>query len=278
MKTNKLTGLKVHFISLVKRGANRRSIVWKSDKGPGETLDSSVRLVKTDEEKRIVYGVVYAPEEIDSQGDWTTADEIEKAAHSFLRTMAQHHVDVEHDFAPVEGVYVAESWVLCGEDSRFKKEREGSWVVGIKVEDDDTWNAVKNGDVQGISMAGTAKRTLDSPPIKKSDDTGVLKKIINLLKTQETRMDKKEMQEALENALKPVTEKIDALEKAAKERDKTGEDKNGSGDKTDAVADALKSISDRLDAIEKSSKGTKQGDAGAPDDVSEMLKRMSGEE
>lgn len=91
-------------------------------------------------------------------------------------------------------------------------------------------------------------------------------------------MDKQEMKEALENALKPVTEKIDALEKAAKERDKAGEDHGASGDRTDAVADVLKSISDRLDAIEKSSKGTRQTDAGAPDDVSEMLKRMSGEE
>jgi hypothetical protein len=35
-------------------------------------------------------------------------------------------------------------------------EKEGSWAVGIKVEKEETWQLIKNGEITGLSMAGMA--------------------------------------------------------------------------------------------------------------------------
>ncbi|MGQ7174092.1 XkdF-like putative serine protease domain-containing protein, partial [Escherichia sp. R-CC3] len=37
-----------------------------------------------DEEKRLVYGIVYEPDTLDAHGDFTDAETIEKAAHEFM--------------------------------------------------------------------------------------------------------------------------------------------------------------------------------------------------
>ena len=42
------------------------------------------RAIVKDEEKRLVYGIVYEPDAVDSQGDFAKADEIEKACHQFM--------------------------------------------------------------------------------------------------------------------------------------------------------------------------------------------------
>lgn len=45
------------------------------------------RVIKTESERRYTLGVVYEPGVVDSQGDFATAPEIEKAAHHFLERL-----------------------------------------------------------------------------------------------------------------------------------------------------------------------------------------------
>lgn len=149
----KLKNLLVQFISLVDKAANHREFVWKADGG----FAGSVLIRKVDEEKRMVYGVVYTPDEVDSQGDYADAPTIERAAHEFLKQQLLHNVDTQHDFQPEKG-YVAESYLIRGVDALFPDDKEGTWVVAIKVEDDEVWKAVKAGDYTGLSLAGTASR------------------------------------------------------------------------------------------------------------------------
>jgi myosin heavy subunit len=46
-----------------------------------------------------------------------------------------------------------------GGDSIFPNEPEGSWAVGIKLEDDELKALAKSGELSGISMAGKAQKT-----------------------------------------------------------------------------------------------------------------------
>lgn len=151
-----LKNIRVDFISLVRKGANKKTILWKSGEGePPRSWD--VPLSKVDEEKRLVYGVVYSPGEVDSQGDLTDEKQIEKAAHLFMKeSKTGSGVDKGHSFQAEDGAYVAESWVLRKGDPIFPDEPEGSWAVAIKVEDDDLWSSVKKGDIGGLSMGGVA--------------------------------------------------------------------------------------------------------------------------
>ncbi len=151
----KLKKVDVHFISLVNKGANKKHIIWKSENPPEDApYSKTVGILKTDEEKRMVYGIVYAPDEVDSQGDVATAEVIEKMAYDFMRNARTTQVDKQHDYQPDEG-FVAESWIVKEGDPLF--DEVGAWAVGIKVENDATWEAIKKGEITGISLAGEAE-------------------------------------------------------------------------------------------------------------------------
>lgn len=152
----RLKDIDVYFISLVEKGANKKKIIYKGD-NPAESpdMDKIVSIKKIDEEKRIVYGIVYSPEETDSQGDVASAQEIEKAAYAFMKNSRTKKVDKDHDEVPDEG-YVAEIWITKEVDALFPEDPQGSWAVGIKVEKDDTWQAIKKGEITGFSMMGRA--------------------------------------------------------------------------------------------------------------------------
>lgn len=117
--------------------------------------EQDVKVLK-DDCKRIIKCAVYVPYVEDTQGDFMTPEEIEKMSYSFMKNMNIHNVDLQHDFNPDEG-YVCESYIVQKEDPDGFV--EGSWVVAIKVENDETWEAIQNEEITGISMAGFAKST-----------------------------------------------------------------------------------------------------------------------
>ena len=170
-----LKDIRVTFLSLVPRGANKKRIIWKSaETKDGEPLEADLKSLKKSEEQHMVYGIVYSPDQVDTQGDFAKADEIKKAAYGFMRECFTSNIDVKHDF-DARDAYVAESWITKGVDSLFKKEPAGSWAVGIKVESDELWDQVKKGELAGISMAGRAVK------IKKDDGGDILTKLEEML-------------------------------------------------------------------------------------------------
>lgn len=160
-----LKNVQVLFISLVDKGANRRTVIWKSKENHEPLFQREIPIKKVDEEKRLVYGIVYAPDEADTQGDMMTAEEIEKMAYGFMANRRTDQVDRQHDYNPDEG-FVAESWLVRKNDPLFADEPEGSWAVGIKVMQEETWAAVKSGEVGGLSMGGFAS----AEDLSKSDN------------------------------------------------------------------------------------------------------------
>lgn len=108
-----------------------------------------------DEEKRMVYAEVYAPDRPDTDGEFMTAVEIEKMAHQFLRDGRTKFVDVQHKNETYDGVEVVESWVAKDGDPIFIP---GSWVVGVHIPNDELWQAVKSGELNGFSMESAVLR------------------------------------------------------------------------------------------------------------------------
>lgn len=247
-----LKNIDIRFISLVKAGANNRHIVWKSAEGDVPEL-VTVPIVKTVDEKRMVYGIVYAPDDIDTQGEYAVASEIEDSAHRFMRGLHLHNVDKQHSYNPEEA-YVAESWIVRKGDPIFPKEKEGSWAVGIKVEGEDLWGDVKKGEVKALSMAGTANK------IRKDDerrDAGSFEKFMNFLaahfgKGEEKDMDKEEVTQIVKQELKPLQESIE------KAKPHSNEDL-GKIIKA-ALDEVMKPVTARIETLEKASPGSKQDD------------------
>jgi hypothetical protein len=120
--------MKVDFLSLVSKGANGKRIVWKwgGKKPEGlEVFETPLKKITKSEEKRMVYGIVYSPDEVDSQGEYASRAEIEKAAYGFMKGLRLLNVDAQHDFDP-KAAFVAESWITKGTDALFPDEPEGS--------------------------------------------------------------------------------------------------------------------------------------------------------
>ena len=154
--------LRVQFISLVKHPANRRPVIIKSN--GGITFELPIRLLHKDASKRLLYGVVYEPGLVDTQGDSATGEVITDAAHEFLRHGLVKMIDFQHDFDPGKGS-VVESFILNGTDDRFPGVTKGAWVVVIELSPE---MEPYLDDIGGLSLAGQGiyKAKSDKPPVR----------------------------------------------------------------------------------------------------------------
>lgn len=156
-------------VSLVDKGANGKAFsIIKSDKKP--TFEKRVNIVKSDDDQRLVTGVVYEPNVEDSHGDFMTAVEIEKTAHQFLQDYRQ--IDKQHNFESGYGE-VVESYVAKSEHQLGGESiTVGTWVMTVKVTDDESWQAIKKGEVTGFSMGGIAEaiEKQDQEPVVHQND------------------------------------------------------------------------------------------------------------
>lgn len=114
-----------------------------------------VRIKKIDEEKRIVYGEVYAPNVLDTYTDFMSKEDIELMAHRFmqLQTMRQA-IDTNHD-EQSNGSYPVESFIARDGDPDYTP---GAWVLGTKVEDEDVWDQIKKGELNGYSFQALVRK------------------------------------------------------------------------------------------------------------------------
>lgn len=126
-----------------------------------EGVVGEYRVIKSDDEKRLLYGVVYAPFEIDSQGDWTDVEEIEKAAHEFIMLYGkgeafidEGHNDKRAEVEPVQSFIAPVDFTYDGAVESVKK---GSWVLVTHFLTQEAWERAKK-EYSGYSMAGKGKR------------------------------------------------------------------------------------------------------------------------
>ncbi len=108
-------------------------------------------------EERFVLGVVLEPDVVDSQGDTYSADEVRKAAHRWMENYAQ--LGKQHSELVTGKLKILESFVAPIDFSIGEEVvKAGTWMLAIRVADDDLWTAVKSGSFTGFSIGGTAMR------------------------------------------------------------------------------------------------------------------------
>lgn len=179
MSKKRLKNIVVEFISLVTMPATGLPLILKDEQAKATLFE----LTKADEDRQVAYGVVYAPGMLDSQNEFTDAEEIESAAYRFMKNKKLDQVDQNHDFKPLAGAYVAESWIVKMGDVWFG-DLPGAWAVGIKVDDDDIWARLKTGELWGFSMAGLAEREeVTSPDVDPTAGDAITKAQLTALQT-----------------------------------------------------------------------------------------------
>jgi len=115
------------------------------------TLTAQVRRIDAD--RRIVYAEVYAPNTLDTYGEFMLPNDVEAMAHKFMQLDLGNVIDTNHDNVP-NGSYPIESFVARANDPDVT---EGAWVLGVKVPRDEVWQAVLKGDLNGFSFEAMVK-------------------------------------------------------------------------------------------------------------------------
>jgi hypothetical protein len=123
----------------------------KSDED--NTVVQRVAIKRVDDDKRVVYGEVYAPYALDSHGEFMLPEDIELMAHRFMKLELGTSIDTGHDNVP-NGSYPIESFIARRGDPDYTP---GAWVLGVKVPDDDIWMQVKSGKLNGFSFQSLVK-------------------------------------------------------------------------------------------------------------------------
>lgn len=168
-----LVDAQITHVSYVDKAANKKRFFLTKSQDGQPTFDKEVRiLVKADDPQKLVYGVVYEPDAVDTQGDFMVADEIEKAAHMFLSEY--RNIDKQHNF---EGGYgdVVESYV-APEDLAIGDQiiTKGSWVLVTRATDE-IWEGIQKGEITGYSMGGTAKTVEKAEETEEAEMKGFFK-------------------------------------------------------------------------------------------------------
>lgn len=132
-----------------------------SDIAKNEGFTISAIINKIDDEKRLVYGWASIVEEngnpvTDHQGDIINPAELAKAAHEYM--IQSRMAKVMHTGSK-RGELV-ESLVLTKDVQKALGIDLGKvgWFVGFKINDDETWNRVKKGELKMFSIGGRGKR------------------------------------------------------------------------------------------------------------------------
>lgn len=108
----------------------------------------SIKREDTEAWERVAWSELLIPNEPNVYGDYWTAEAIVRARDLYMQT--DYKLDVEHDNVDVrnKGYYVIESFIARPGDPDFI---EGAWVIGVKFIDDDLWNQVLSGELNGFS-------------------------------------------------------------------------------------------------------------------------------
>jgi hypothetical protein len=157
-------------LSLVKKPAIMEDFIWMD-----EDL-AQYRDIKLSEEKRIITGPALIPDiEIirkDEDGEpyyiKYSEQQIETIVQKFFKEKDQYSVNKDHK-ADVSGVWMYESWIV-GDNDKSKDlgfdVPKGTWMVSMKVDDEDIWQGIKSGKYRGFSIEGLFKFKRTSKFIK----------------------------------------------------------------------------------------------------------------
>jgi hypothetical protein len=150
-----------------------------------------VELKEVDAEKRILMGAALVPNKQIYRRNkdkefyiYFSEDTVRKASELFLMRANQNNATLEHERKMLDGMSVVESWII--EDEKQDKSAKygfnlpkGTWMISMKVNNDEVWQKVKDGEVKGFSIEGYFVDKYDmSKNINKMDTIEKLKELI----------------------------------------------------------------------------------------------------
>lgn len=176
----------VEALSLVKFPAIESDFIFLSKQ------NRCLSLAALDQEKRTLIGPALIPDKHIPRFDPDTDEEydvyfsketVARAAELFLEQHRTSQHTFEHS-AAVEDVHVVESWLVQDPDMDKSKAYglsvpSGTWMVRVRVDNDEVWESVKSGEVRGFSIEGYFVDRLVSMSQRTDRESQTMKKLMS---------------------------------------------------------------------------------------------------
>ena len=156
--------------------------------------EQKIELKEIDAEKRILMGAALIPNKKIYRVNEKTKEEFEiffseqtvrQAMELFFKKGNQSKATQEHAKS-IDGMTVVESWLI--EDKVHDKSvkygfslPKGTWMISMKVDNDQVWNDVKEGKVKGFSIEGFFADKLEMS-MEQKEKIEIIEQLKNLLK------------------------------------------------------------------------------------------------
>ena len=127
---------------------------------------NNLTFAKIDEEKRMLVSPALIPNKqifrYDANTDsnyyvFFSKDTVRQASELYLKHNNHHKATYQHEDR-VSGVLTVESWIKEGEQDKSKLYGfdlpDGTWFVKMKIENDEIWSKIKDGELKGLSIEG----------------------------------------------------------------------------------------------------------------------------
>jgi len=142
---------------------------WVSAYYKAKKQDSLLlQLIAKDDSEQIipgyhyVEGVVYAPLEVDVDGEVMTAHDVKLAAFSFIGSGRTDKIDISHDNETCEALAVTSYLARKDDPDGYP---EGGWILGCLVPEGKVWEAIKSGELNGYSLQAWVQKVPRTLPI-----------------------------------------------------------------------------------------------------------------
>ncbi len=214
IQKGELRNVEVELVSLLfgeMNPANQKGFVVKN--ASGRSFEHKINSTKFKSETSGTQGRLYVtlmePDIQDSQGDFYSREEIQKACDHFAKHGLVGKCDVNHNMQPVPEFSVVENYILKTADKEhFPDSKVGAWVQVLKCENlgSELWQKVEKGEFNGVSIYGRADdyRNAEASLNEIKNELSSLRKVAEHNNNTE-----------LQKGITAISEKITELEKGS---------------------------------------------------------------
>jgi hypothetical protein len=187
--------LAIDAISLVSAPAIEENFVYFGKE------KNNLTLAKVDEEKRMIVSPALIPNKQIFRYDPNTDSEyyvyfspetVRKASELYLKHNNHHKATYEHK-ERVSGVLTTESWII--EDTKLDKSNlygyslpKGTWMVKLKINNDELWQEIKSGSLRGLSIEGYFANRFQAMEQRKPTDEEILHALNEIINENQTKL------------------------------------------------------------------------------------------
>ena len=179
--------LAIDAISLVSSPAIEQDFVYFGKE------KNNLTFAKVDEEKRMLVSPALIPNKqifrYDPNTDseyyvYFSPDTVRKASELYLKHNNHHKATYEHQDR-VSGVLTVESWIKEGDMDKSKLYGydlpNGTWFVKMKINNDELWNRIKEGELKGLSIEGYFTDKMESMSNKTPSNEEILQALNEII-------------------------------------------------------------------------------------------------